>query len=93
MEMMRSVFDMLLVAGSDTDIPSAGLIKARNTALMRIAPRANLPLGTMKTSTVMSVMQGIMYYMSEEGFTLRGIAISDDSSHSIIGGVILTVYH
>ena len=40
--------------------------------------------------TVMSVMQGIMYYMSEESFTRRGIAICDEAVGNTIGEARLT---
>ncbi len=89
---MGLVFDMLLERGGDTDIPLGGLKESWNTVYVHITPKPGQGLGNMKTSAVMSVTQGIMYYMSmsEEGFTHRGIVIYDEETRTNIGEATLT---
>ena len=89
---MGLVFAMLLAGGSGTGIPPAEPEKTWNMVYRYIYTWSVPPLGDMMMSITMSVMHCLMYYMSEEDFTRRCIAICDEVVGSTIGEATLTYF-
>jgi len=72
----------------DTDIPQNGLTNNYGSVQLSIIPHDSRAQGGMEASTVMAVLKGIMYYMSEEGFTQKSIQITD-ATRGWIGDAVL----
>lgn len=77
-EMMVLVFGIVLQFHTDVDLSPRELAVSYGALTSRIYPYASRPSHYMKASTVMAVVEGMMFYMSQGGFSRRLINVQHE---------------